>query len=159
MVVIGLVLLAVAVAAAIVLIAQNQDAMVTVHGLGYTGTIHLYWVLVAGLAIAVVGIAGVAMMSSGAAHSSSRRRQRRELARENARLSRLAEHPVTTSPDVVTPAQAAPMTPAAPVASADARTGAPVAYPSTDYTVPAEYAQPDAPAGGRSRFFHRTRHV
>jgi hypothetical protein len=90
MVVIGLILFAAAVAAAIIGIVQNRNLVVDVHALGQTWSVHVYWVLVAGLVIAVVGLLGLAIMNGGAARARRLRRERRALARENKRLGRLA---------------------------------------------------------------------
>ncbi len=103
MIVIGFVILALAVAAAITAIAQNQSAMVEVHGLGYTWNVHLLWVFVAGLVVAFVGFIGIAMMRTGAAHAARLRSERRGLARENARLSDAAANP-PVQPVVAQPA-------------------------------------------------------
>ena len=54
MLVVGLILLAVAIAAAVVLIVQNRDVTIDVHALGHTQSVHPYWIVVAGLAIALV---------------------------------------------------------------------------------------------------------
>jgi hypothetical protein len=58
MVVIGLILFAAAAAAAIIGIVQNRNLVVDVHALGQTWSVHVYWVLVAGLVIALVGLLG-----------------------------------------------------------------------------------------------------
>src|ERR1700760_1896987 len=98
MVVLGLVLLALAVATAIVLIAQNPDAMMTFHALGNTYTTHAYWVFVGGMVVLAVFAIGVSMMRSGAAHGARVRRERRDLAAENARLNeRAASAPVVAA--------------------------------------------------------------
>jgi hypothetical protein len=116
MIIVGFLIFAVAVAAAIVAIVQNRTAMVHVNGLGYSWDVHVYWVLVAGLVIAAVGFIGIAMMRAGAVHASRLRMERRGLKRENARLSdAVSERSVETAP--AAPAvQAAPAAPAAPVA-------------------------------------------
>ncbi len=88
MLVVGLILLAVAIAAAVVLIVQNRDVTIDVHALGHTQSVHPYWIVVAGLAIALVGSLGLAMMRSGAARARRLRRERAELLAENERLSR-----------------------------------------------------------------------
>jgi len=110
MIIIGFLIFAVAVAAAIVAIVQNRTAMVHVNGLGYSWDVHVYWVLVAGLVIAAVGFIGIAMMRAGAVHASRLRMERRGLKRENARLhDAVSDRPVETAP-------AAPAVQAAPVA-------------------------------------------
>jgi hypothetical protein len=107
MIVVGMLVLAVAVAAAIVAIAQNQSAMVEVHGLGYTWNVHVYWVLVAGLVIAAVAFFGVAVMRAGSAHSARLRTERRNLRRENARLNDVAaERPAPAVVNAPEPAAA-----------------------------------------------------
>jgi hypothetical protein len=87
MVVLGLVLLALAVAASIVAIAQNPHATVDVDVLGTHYNMHAYWIFVAGMVVLAVAAIGLSMMRAGAAHSASVRRERRELAAENARLN------------------------------------------------------------------------
>jgi hypothetical protein len=99
MIIVGFVLMALAVAAAIVLIAQNPDAMMTFHALGNTYTTHAYWVFVGGMVVLAVFAVGVSMMRSGAAHGARVRRERRDLAAENARLNeRVAATPAVTEP-------------------------------------------------------------
>jgi hypothetical protein len=116
MIIVGFLIFAVAVAAAIVAIVQNRTAMVHVNGLGYSWDVHVYWVLVAGLVIAAVGFIGIAMMRAGAVHASRLRMERRGLKRENARLSdAVSERSVETTPAAPV-VQAAPVAPAAPVA-------------------------------------------
>jgi hypothetical protein len=138
MVVIGLVIFAIAVAAAIVAIAQNQSTLVDVHVFGYHWTTHSYWVLVAGLVIAAVGLFGLAMMRSGTAHAARMRVERRGLVRENARLTELA----SDQPVVVAPA-AAPTTYAEPV-----------------QRQPVETVEDTDDSGGRRHhLFHRSQHA
>jgi hypothetical protein len=48
MLVVGLILLAVAITAAVVLIVQNRDVTIDVHALGHTQSVHPYWIVVAG---------------------------------------------------------------------------------------------------------------
>ena len=87
---VGLILFAAAVAAAIIGIVQNRHLVIDVHALGQTWTMHAYWLLVAGLIVAVVGLLGLAIINRGAERSRRLRRERRALARENRRLSKLA---------------------------------------------------------------------
>ncbi|MBV9594032.1 MAG: hypothetical protein JO147_09630 [Actinobacteria bacterium] len=88
MIVIGLLLVAAAVAATVVLIAQNTSPEVTFKALGDTYTVHLYWVLVAGMVLLAVAAIGLSAMRAGTASSWRSRRERRQLAAENARLSK-----------------------------------------------------------------------
>ena len=87
---VGLILFAAAVAAAIIGIVQNRHLVIDVHALGQTWTVHAYWVLVAGVIVAVVGLLGLAIINRGAERSRRLRHERRALARENRRLSKLA---------------------------------------------------------------------
>jgi hypothetical protein len=61
---------------------QNRHLVIDVHALGQTWTMHAYWVLVAGLVIAVVGLLGLAIMNGGAERCRRLRRERRGRARE-----------------------------------------------------------------------------
>jgi hypothetical protein len=74
--IIGLTVLAAAVASAVILIVQNRASVVGVHALGHTWIGHLYWVLVAGLIIALVGVVGLVILRGGAARARRLRRQR-----------------------------------------------------------------------------------
>ena len=89
---VGLILFAAAVAAAIIGIAQTHHLVIDVHALGQTWTVHAYWVLVAGVIVAVVGLLGLAIINRDAERSRRLRHERRALARENMRLSKLAAH-------------------------------------------------------------------
>lgn len=163
MVVIGLILLAAAVAAVAVLVTQNRSAMVDVHGLGYTWHVHLYWVLVAGLVLAFVGFAGMAMMRAGAVHLNQARRERHGLVRENARLNRLATHvdqderrPVLTDP----PAAPVPAVPVEQPTVATVASTVPSGHHSAPAYVPDVAAEESTEQPGslrtRKHFFHRT---
>lgn len=174
MIVIGFVIFALAVAAAIVAIAQNQTAMVQVHVLGYTWNVHAYGILIVGLVIAAVGLIGLAMMRSGAAHSARIRAQRRGLVRENARLNDLAadrsnERVVPATQVIPADRGAVASAPVAysgvPVTAGPTNAAAPVAYGATDATAPVAY-DAGAPASYETttaprhrQFFHRTRQV
>jgi len=73
---------------------------------------HSYWVLVAGLVIATVVLVGMAMMRSAASRGARIRAERRELVRENARLSQIAnDRTAPAMPVVTTPVPAAPAVP------------------------------------------------
>ena len=97
MLIIGLIVFAAAVASAVILIVQNRASVVGVHALGHTWTGHLYWVLVAGLIIAVVGVVGLVILRGGVARARRLRRQRAALLAENERLSGRVHDPATSS--------------------------------------------------------------
>lgn len=101
MIVLGIILFAVAVAAAIVLIVQNRGDVVSVHALGNTWSVHLYWFLVIGLVIAAMALAGLAIMKAGSKRARRLRQERRSLSVQNERLNEqiLAERdPATHAP-------------------------------------------------------------
>src|SRR6266446_2620243 len=86
MIVIGFILIVAAVAAGVVLIVQNRGA-IDIHALGGSWQLDAYWLTVAGVVILAVAILGLAIARTAAARSWRLRRERRELARENRRLS------------------------------------------------------------------------
>jgi len=89
MVLIGLLLIAAAVAAAIILVVQN-DGTIVVHVFNSDYDVNAYWLAIAGLAIMAVLALGLWALRVGTAHRVRRRRERRELLRENRRLSEQA---------------------------------------------------------------------
>ncbi|MBV9823071.1 MAG: hypothetical protein JO144_12600 [Actinobacteria bacterium] len=89
MVLIGLILIAAAVAAAIILVVQN-DGTITVHVFNSDYHMAAYWLAIAGLVIMAVLALGLTAVRAGAAHRMRLRRERRELLRENRRLSEQA---------------------------------------------------------------------
>ena len=89
MVLIGLILIAAAVAAAIILVVQN-DGTITVHVFHADYHVAAYWLAIAGLVIMAVLALGLTAVRAGAAHRMRLRRERRELLRENRRLSEQA---------------------------------------------------------------------
>jgi hypothetical protein len=95
--IIGLIVLAAAVSSAVILIVQNRGSVVGVRALGHTWTGHLYWVLVAGLIIALVGVVGLATLRGGAARFRRLRRQRAALLAEDKRLSERVRDPARSS--------------------------------------------------------------
>jgi hypothetical protein len=86
-IIVGLFLFAAAVATAATLILQNRASIVRVHALGHTWSGHLYWVLVAGLIIALAGVVGLAIMRRGLSRARGRHRERAELLADNKRLT------------------------------------------------------------------------
>jgi uncharacterized membrane protein YciS (DUF1049 family) len=89
MVLIGLLLIAAAVAAAIILVVQN-DNTIAVHVFDKDYDVAAYWLAIAGLAIMAVLALGLWAIRVGMAHRLRLRRERRELVRENRRLSERA---------------------------------------------------------------------
>ena len=87
---------AAAVASAVILILQNRGSVVGVHALGHTWTGRLYWMLVAGLVIALAAVVGLAMLRAAAARARRLRRQRAALLAENERLSERVRDPATS---------------------------------------------------------------
>jgi uncharacterized integral membrane protein len=91
MIVIGLLFFLGAAIVGVALISQNTDD-ITIHAFKWSWTMHPYYLVVAGLAIATVAILGVVMMVIGAGH---RRRlwraasAHRASARDEARLALL----------------------------------------------------------------------
>jgi len=86
MIVVGLALIAAAVAAAVILIGQNRGA-IDVHALGGNWHVDAYWLMVVGFVILAAALLGLTIAQTGTAHVWRLRRERRELARENRRLS------------------------------------------------------------------------
>jgi hypothetical protein len=86
MILLGLLLMAAAVAAAIILVVQN-DGTIRVHVFNSDYNMPAYWLAIAGLAIMAVFAVGWWLTRAGAAHSLRRRRERRDLVKENRRLS------------------------------------------------------------------------
>jgi uncharacterized membrane protein YciS (DUF1049 family) len=89
MVLIGLLLIAAAVAAAIILVVQN-DNTIAVHVFDKDYNVSAYWLAIAGLAIMAVLALGLWAIRVGTAHRMRLRRERRELVKENRRLSERA---------------------------------------------------------------------
>ena len=138
---VGLILFAAAAATALIGIVQNRNLVIDVHALGQTWTMHAYWVLVAGLIVAGVGLLGLAIINRGAERSRRLRRERRALARENRRLSKLA----ADNRDDIASKRAANAYPA-------------VDVPAPDRPMPAAAAstsQPDSYHDQRRRWFTR----
>jgi uncharacterized membrane protein YciS (DUF1049 family) len=89
MVLIGLLLIAAAVAAAVILVVQN-DNTIAVHVFDKDYNVSAYWLAIAGLAIMAVLALGLWAIRVGTAHRMRLRRERRELVKENRRLSERA---------------------------------------------------------------------
>jgi uncharacterized integral membrane protein len=90
MIVLGVTLFGLALVSAVILLAQNVDT-VQVHYLGRVWDIHMYWLVVAGLAIAVIAIAGLVLIARGGRRYRQMRREHRLLVRDRERL--LASRP------------------------------------------------------------------
>lgn len=102
MIVFGLLLVVIAVAAAIILAVQNGQP-IQLHVLGAHFSVAAYWLAIAGLVIMAVFAIGLFAWRAGTRHAIRRRRERRELARENRRLTERNE---TLQSDQVTPPRA-----------------------------------------------------
>ena len=105
MIIVGLILVGLAVAAALVLVLQNLDATVTVHAVGQTWhNVHIYWALVGGIIIGVVGMLGLAAWSAAGRRARALRRERKNLVRERDELAmeneRLSGQVANTGPMV-----------------------------------------------------------
>lgn len=93
MVVIGLILLAAAVTAAVVLVVQN-DAIVSLHVFNRSWNVHEYWLAVAGLAVMAAAVLGLGLIRRGMARARRLRREHRQLAAENRSLAeRVVDEP------------------------------------------------------------------
>jgi uncharacterized integral membrane protein len=90
MIVLGVTLFGLALVSAVILLAQNVDT-VQVHYLGRVWDIHMYWLVVAGLVIAVIAIAGLVLIARGGRRYRQMRREHRVLVRDRERL--LASRP------------------------------------------------------------------
>lgn len=90
MLVLGLLFLAAAAVAAVELIIANDTAQVTFHMWSWTWHFDAFWLAVIGAAIITVAWLGLAMMRMGSTHALRLRRERRELAKENAVLAQRA---------------------------------------------------------------------
>ena len=127
MLVLGLLFLAAAVVAAVELIIANDTAQVTFHMWSWTWHFDAFWLAVIGAAIVTVAWLGLAMMRLGSARAMRLRRERRELAKENAMLTKR-----------VRGVRTAPVSRTATDVPADRTTGAvPAAAPGEAATAPA----------------------
>jgi hypothetical protein len=91
MIIVGLLLLAAAVVAAVELVVANDDAQITVHMWRWSWTVDAFWLAVAGAAILVAALLGLFMLKAGSRRQRRLRRERRELAKENRQLAKRAE--------------------------------------------------------------------
>lgn len=91
MIILGLLLLAVALVAAVELIVANDDAKIAVDMWRWSWTVDAFWLAVAGAAILAVALLGLWMLKAGSRRERRLRRERRELAKENRQLSERAE--------------------------------------------------------------------
>jgi hypothetical protein len=109
MILLGLILVAVAIAAGVVLVVQNAND-IRVHVFATHYSVHAYWLAVAGLVIMAVFAIGLAMSRAGAARQRRLHRERRDLARENQRLSEQIETGAPSTHRVDSDATDAPST-------------------------------------------------
>jgi len=87
MMIVGFILLAAAAVLAVALIVQNSST-VTVHAFKWSWDVEMRWLIVAGLALSVIGLLGVAMMRIGDSYNQLLRGERSALAAENKRLAK-----------------------------------------------------------------------
>jgi|GEM_PF-1811060 len=126
MIILGILLLAAAVVAAVELILANDGPTISVHLWRWTRHLEPFWLAVAGAAIVVVALLGLSMLRAGGGRARRLRRERRELSKENRQLAKRAQVAESTS--------------AAQAGEHDGRTAAPVE--------PAHaYGRSEAPAG------------
>jgi hypothetical protein len=86
----------------VVLIVQNA-ATIDVQVFNSHWHVHAYWLAVAGLAITAVFVVGLRLSKAGMVRSRRRRRERRELVRENRRLAEQVETAPPTGPAATAP--------------------------------------------------------
>ena len=153
MLILGLLFLAAAAVAAVELVIANDTAQVTFHMWSWTWHFDAFWLAVIGAAIITVAWLGLAMMRMGGTRAMRLRRERRELAKENAMLAQRARG-VRTAP-VAQPATVAPVTRTATDVPAG---GSAAAMPAA---APGEVGRPaaTAPAAATKRRRHFMRGV
>ena len=88
MIILGLILLAAAVVAAVELVIANDDAQVAVHMWKWTWTVDAFWLAVAGAVILAVALLALTFLRAGSKRGRRLRRERRELRAENRRLAK-----------------------------------------------------------------------
>jgi membrane protein implicated in regulation of membrane protease activity len=88
MIILGLILLAAAVVAAVELVIANDDAQVAVHMWKWTWTVDAFWLAVAGAVILAVALLALMFLRAGSKRGRRLRRERRELRAENRRLAK-----------------------------------------------------------------------
>jgi len=89
MIILGLLFLAVAAVAAVELVLANQIS-IPFHMWRWHWQIDAFWLVVAGAAVIVVALMGLAMLKGAGGRARRLRRERRELAAENRRLAERA---------------------------------------------------------------------
>ncbi|MDQ2748924.1 MAG: hypothetical protein M3Y44_05290 [Actinomycetota bacterium] len=91
MIILGLLLLAAAIVAAVELIVANDGAPITVHMWRWSWTVDAFWLAVTGAAILAAALLGLLMLRAGSKRQRRLRRERRQLANENRQLAKRAE--------------------------------------------------------------------
>jgi uncharacterized integral membrane protein len=115
MIVMGLLFFLAAAIVGVALIAQNTND-ITIHAFKWSWSMPVYWMVVAGLALAVVAILGIVMMAIGSAH-------RRRLWRAASAHRRDDGRPATAPTQYVTPTQYVAPTASAPDARLENASG------------------------------------
>ena len=139
----GLLLLAAACVAAVELILANHS-QVTFTMWNQHYTFDKFWLAVIGAAIMLAALLGLWMMSGSAARQRRIRRERKELAAENERLSKRV---ATPAPNTVAARDGVP-------ANRPGAYNAPAAYPAAP-AAPGAAAAPNEPVEERRGFFAR----
>ena len=103
MIVLGLILVAAAVAVAVLLIAQST-MYITISSLGWHLTVHAYWLVVAGIVLTAAVLLGLTLVRGATARSVRLRRERRALAHENEMLAEAVARQDTVAGSPVRPA-------------------------------------------------------
>jgi uncharacterized integral membrane protein len=119
MIVMGLLFFLAAAIVGVALIAQNTND-ITIHAFKWSWSMPVYWMVVAGLALAVVAILGIVMMAIGSAH---RRRLWRAASAHRRAAARDDGRPAMAPTQYVTPTQYAAPTASAPDARLENASG------------------------------------
>jgi hypothetical protein len=134
MIILGLLLLAAAAVGAVELILANGggDPKIPVHMWGWTWHVDAFWLAVAGAAIMLVALVGLAMLKSSGRRARRLRRERKNLTAENRRLAKRANVAEATQAEPGGRAGAVPLRPWTAAPQPGARQQAPNGYVTPD---------------------------
>jgi hypothetical protein len=91
MIILGILLLAAAAVAAVELVIANDEHQTVFHMWRWTWQIDAFWLAVVGAAVLFVALLGLGMLKASGGRTRRLRRERRDLASENRRLSERAD--------------------------------------------------------------------